>query len=138
MKKGTGKEAFDVEWKRIGFGVAVASVGLLAMTGLGAWLLEREVVEFRWIDYLSAVILLASSFLGAKVTGASPERWIGPVLTGLGLWLVLAVIHVFCFGGALEGAGATALAIIGGTGAAVLLRRGGNRSGRPRRKYRNR
>lgn len=138
MKKAMGKGERNVEWKRIGFGIGVGAVALLAMTGLGAWVLERELMGVQWADYLAAVILLVSSFLGAKTAGASAERWIGPVLTGLGLWLVLAVIHVFGFGGPLEGAGVTALAILGGSGAAVLLGGGGKRAKRRSRNFRNR
>lgn len=138
MKKGTGKGELKMEWKQIGFGTGVGTLMLLAMTGLGAWLLERGTVGLQWADYLAALILLVASFLGAKTTGASPERWIGPMLTALGMWTVLALIHVLCFGGALEGAGATALPILGGTGVAVLLPGGGKRRRNPRRKYRNR
>ena len=138
MKKGTGKGELDLEWKRIGLGTGTGTVALLAMTGVGAWLLERELVGLEWADYLAAVILLASSFMGAKMTGVSMERWIGPVLTGLGLWLVLALIHILGFGGALEGAGATVLPILGGTGAAVLLTGGGKRRRKTARRYRNR
>ena len=138
MKKSVGKEPFSVPWRAVGFGAGIGTVMLLTMTGLAAWLLHRDLVSPEWADYLAAGILILSSFLAARTAGASVERWRNGVLTAAGMWLILALIHCAVFGGALDGAGATALAIIGGTGAAVLLNRGGKRSGKRHRKYRNR
>lgn len=137
MKNGTGKILRQPEWKRIGLGVGVGIVGLLTMTGLGAWLLEQEIVGLEWINYLAAVILGLSSFAGAKTAGAAPETWLNVLFAGIGMWLLLALIHFLGFGGQLKGMGATALAVLGGGGAAVLLRRGGRRNRRRAPKRRN-
>ena len=136
MRKVIGKD--ELEWRRIALGVAVGGVVMAVMTGMGAWLLERELAGVEWVNYLAALILLVSSFAGAKTAGASRERWVGSVLVGLGLWLLLALIHLTGFEGGLRGSGATALAILGGTGAAVLLGGGGKRTPKRFRKYRNR
>ena len=126
------------DWKRIGLGTGVGVVGVISITGLGAWLMERELIGLEWVDYLAALALLASSFAGAKMTGAGRGRWLNPVLAGAGLWVVLAMIHLGCYEGMLAGAGPVALVILGGVGAAVLLG-GGNRIRKSgRRKYRNR
>ena len=138
MRKVTGKAELRPDWRRIGLGIGVGVITMLAMTGAGAWLLERELVDLEWMNYLAAVILLVSAFAGAKTAGASAEQWMYSALTSLGFWLVLALIHVLGFGGGLKGAGATALAILGGSGAAVLLRRGGKRRSSRSRRYRNR
>lgn len=126
------------DWKRIGLGTGVGAVGVIAITGLGAWLLERGLVGMKWINYLAALTLLVSSFLGAKTAGAGWGRWLNPALAGAGMWLALALIHLGCYGGSLAGAVPVALGILGGTGAAVLLGGGkrGHKSGR--RRYRNR
>lgn len=134
MKRETG----ILEWKRIGFGTAVGMIVLLSLTGLGAWLLERELVGLEWCDYLAALILLVSSFTAAKASGSSAERWLHPTITGAALWVVLALIHVSVFEGKMEGAGAVALAILGGSGAAILLGGGRRRTGSASRKRRYR
>ena len=138
MRKNVGREPVSVSWRAIALGIGTGAVTLIAMTGLAAWGLHRELAGPEWADYLAAGILILSSFLAARTAGASVERWRNGVLTAAGMWLILALIHCAVFGGALDGAGATALAIIGGTGAAVLLNRGGKRSGKRHRKYRNR
>lgn len=126
------------DWKRIGLGTGVGTVGVLGISGLGAWLLERGLVGMEWINYLAALALLVSSFLGAKTAGAGWGRWLNPALTGAGMWLAMALIHLGCYEGTLAGAAPVALGILGGTGAAVLLggRNRGHKSGR--RGYRNR
>ena len=126
------------DWKRIGLGISVGMVSVIAITGLGAWLMERELVGLEWSNYLAALALLVSSFAGAKMTGAGRGRWLNPVLVGAGLWGVLALIHLGCYEEALVGAGPVALAILGGTGAAVLLGGGGRHRKSRGRRYRNR
>lgn len=130
--------AWNPEWKRIGLGTGVGTVAMVAMTGLGAWMLERELIGLEWMNYLAALILLVSSFAGAKTAGVSLQNWTVPVLTGAGLWLMLLLIHTVGFGGAPEGAGATALAVLGGSGAAMLLNRGGGRRKGHGKRRRNR
>ena len=136
MKYGTGK----LEWnlRAVGLGIGVGTITMLSMTGLGAWLLERELVGLEWINYLAAMILVVSSFVGAKSAGASADRWLNPTLTGVGLWLVLVLIHLAGFDGGLKGSGSVALGILGGTGASMLLGGGHRRRKAPVRKYRNR
>ncbi len=138
MKKVMGKGENRLDWRSIGLGTAVGLITMLTMSGVGAWLLERELVRMEWINYLAAVILLTASFAGAGAAGASVERWLRPVLTGTGLWLTLVLIHVLVFGGAMEGGAATAMIIMGGSGAAVLLGRGGKGRKKRSRRYRNR
>lgn len=138
MRKTIGKGTKELDWKQIGLGTGVGVIAMLTMTGLGAWLLERELVGLEWTNYLAALNLLVSSFVGGKTAGTSPERWPGPMMTGIGMWAVLLLIHLAGFGGQPEGAGATALAILGGTGASILLGGGGKRRKVRTRRYRNR
>lgn len=138
MRKNVGREPVSVSWRAIALGIGTGAVALIAMTGLAAWVLHRELAGPEWADYLAAGILILSSFLAARTAGASAERWMNGLLTAVGMWLILLLIHWAVFDGAPVGAGATALAIMGGTCAAVLMNRGGKRPGKHRRKYRNR
>lgn len=138
MRKSMEKGSPELDWKQIGLGTGVSVITTLALAGLGAWLLERELLGLEWGNYLAALVLLVSSFVGGKTAGASPERWPGPIVAGAGLWTALLLIHMVGFGGQPSGAGATALAILGGTGAAILLSGGGKRRKSRSRKYRNR
>lgn len=126
------------DWKRIGLGISVGMVSVIAITGLGAWLMERELVGLEWSNYLAALALLVSSFAGAKMTGAGRGRWLNPVLVGAGLWAVLAMIHLGCYEGVLAGAAPVALVILGGCGSAVLLGGRNDRHKSRGRRYRNR
>lgn len=138
MSRNPGTGVWRPNWRGIGLGTGAGMITMLTVTGAGAWLLERQLLGMEWMNYLAAAILLVSAFLAAKTAGASLERWMDALLTGAGMWMLLALIHGLGYDGALTGAGVTALIIAGGTGAAVLLSRGGGRRGSGRRKHRNR
>lgn len=127
-----------LDWKRIGLSLGISVITLLAMTGLAAWLMNGELVARAWGRYLAALILVSSSLIGALTARIKDNPWIGPAAVGAGLWLILLGINAICYGGDLSGALPTALAILGGCGAGVLLGRGTRRRSYPRRKYRHR
>lgn len=126
------------DWKRLALSLGISVIALLAMTGLAAWLMDGEMVARSWGNYLAALILVSSSLIGGLTARGRDNPWIGPGLVGGGLWLTLLAINAICYGGDLSGALATALAVLGGCGASILLGRGGKRRSHSRRKYRHR
>lgn len=128
----------ELDWRRLGLSLGISVLGMLALTALCAWLMDRETVSRDWENYLAALILLLSGFAGALTARSREDRWKGPLVVAGGFWLVLLTINALLFGGDLSGAGATALAILGGSGAGMLLGGGGKRRSGSRRKYRRR
>lgn len=126
-----------VEWKRVLFGGAVSVVLMLALTGLGAWMVSKEWVDIRGMNYLSAGILLVSAAIGAAA--GKGENPLNGLLSGVVFWFVLLVLNAVLFDGAMPGLFAVLAAIIGGTAGAMLVcvRPKGGRHGR-RHKYRHR
>lgn len=138
MKTSKEWNAGNLDWKRLALSLGISVLAMLTLTAAGAWLMDRETVDRSWMNYLAALVLLVSAFLGAMTAKSREDRWKGPAIAGAGLWLVLLAINALCCGGDLSGAGATALAILGGTGAATLLGGGGKRRSGSRQKRRHR
>lgn len=138
MNAGKEWNAGNLDWKRLALSLGISVLAMLTLTAAGAWLMDREAVDRSWMNYLAAAVLVASAFLGAMTAKDQEDRWKGPAIVGAGLWLVLLTINALCYDGDLSGAGAAALAILGGCGAAVLLGGGGKRRDRSRRKRRHR
>ena len=126
----------NADWKRIALGAGVSLGSTLGMSALFAWMMLREAVAYEWMNYLAVLTLLLSSFAGAVAARDGLEYGMGAPAAGLLYWIMLLGINGICFAGSLSGAGACALAILGGSGAAWLLagRSGGKR--RRRRSYR--
>lgn len=138
MRSRKDMNGMNLDWKRVGLGLGVSVLVMLTMTAAGAALVDREMIDRGWMNYLAALILVVSSFAGALTVGVRAERWLAGLVSGGGFWLFLLAVNALGFDGDLRGAGATALAILGGSGAAMLLGRGGKRRSSTRRKYRNR
>ena len=125
-------------WKRMILGVGVSVVCVLTMTAAGAALMDREMVSMEWMNYLAALALVVSSLIGGITAAADERRWMGPLAAGAGLWLFLLAVNALGYDGDLSGALPTALAIAGGSGAAILLSGGGKSRPKHRRRYRSR
>lgn len=110
------------DWKRLGLGIGISVLSMLTMTAAAAGAINRELIGVEWINYLAALILLASSFVGVMSLGGS-KSWLNSLLVGTGLWLILMMINILAYECNLQGAWAVGLAIAGGGGAGALLKR---------------
>lgn len=107
-----------VNWKAMIAGTGTALVTAVILCAGAAQLVSMGTVGEEWINYLAAGILLAASFVGG-MTAAGPWE---AVAAGAGLWIVLLGINGIMCGFEVRGGGETLLAILGGSGAAALLR----------------
>lgn len=138
MKNRKDMSGMTLNWKRIGLSLGISVLVTLTLTVAVAAMVDREMMNRSWMNYLAALILVLSAFTGSLTAGGGAERWIGQAVVGAAYWLILLAINALAYEGNLSGAGATALAILGGSGAAMLLGRGGKRRSHSRRRYRNR
>jgi hypothetical protein len=123
-----------VDWRAAVLGLGVGCLALVCACAGVAGLMARGAVGIRWADYFAAGILVVSALLGgltALLAGGGP---MDALLTGGGELVVLLALNVLLNEGKMEGIAATALAVFGGSGAAMLLRLGQGRGKRRRRK----
>lgn len=131
------REKVQLEWKRIGLGTGVGLLWILTMAALSAWAVGGEWIGEGWMDELSALTLILAGMLGGMVGKGGQDHGLGALVTGALVWLILLMLNAVLFDGGLSGAPAAAVAIVGGSGAAMLLRAPGH-SPFGRRKYRYR
>ena len=119
----------------------VTGVGFMAVwTLLGAMvvakLVDSEIIQESAIGYGAAAILLSASFGGALVSFGRIKRQRMAVCFAAGgiYFLILLGTTALFFGGQYSGAGVTALLILAGSGAAVLLGLNGG-AGKRRKAY---
>ena len=113
-------------------GAAVALAAAVVLCAGGAALVSNEILGEEWMGYLSAGILTLSGFSGAMVCPDLMEA----ALSGVGAWMLLTAAGACTNGFSVAGAGVTLLAILGGSGAGILLKLRQRASGRNRRKTR--
>ncbi len=118
-----------INWKMllVGMGTAILTSSILCAGA--AQLLSAGVVGEAWINYVASAVLVGASFLGGMIAGGPWEAF----GSGLGLWVLLIGVNMVCYDFEMRGGGETLLAILGGSGAAMLLRFKGH-SARKRRK----
>lgn len=119
-------------------GIAMGCAVSLLVTALGsvlvAKLISDEVLIDTAIGYGAMIILFFASVLGAIISAAKVQRRRLQVclMSGAAYYASLLGITALFFGGQYQGMGVTALVILSGTGAVILL---GGRE-RKQRKYR--
>ena len=57
----------ELDWRRLGLSLGISVLGMLALTALCAWLMDRETVSRDWENYLAALILLLCAVAAALV-----------------------------------------------------------------------
>lgn len=111
-----------------GTGLAVMAV----LCAAGAAMMQQEVIGTDRIGLLAAGILTAAAFSGGMVC---PGGW-QAMASGAGLWGSLMLTGVCMDGVSSAGAGHTMLVILGGSGAAALIKCRSGKSGQNHRKSR--
>lgn len=128
-------------WKRALFGLTVGLIVIVSAAGAGAWLINREILGRENMDVAAAVILVLGGLLGGLSAGRGEGRLGRCAMVAIGLILVLLFLNLLLFEGNLSGLLPGALAVLGSTGASMLIggeKRSRNRRTRSYRKYRNR
>ena len=107
----------------IAIGCAVSLLITITGSALVAKLISDEVVNDTAIGYGAMMILLLASALGASISAAKVKRLRLQVcmLSGAAYYAALLGITALFFGGQYQGMGVTALVVLAGTGAAVLV-----------------
>lgn len=110
------------------------SLGLtILLSGVLAWLLEKETILWENTGYWIMGMLLLSSFIGAWISAGriKRQRLVVCLMSGLVYLGVLLSMTALFFGGQYEGVGVTMLLVLGGSMTAALLgnpeKRGGKR-----------
>ena len=123
-----------IHWRAALLGLGISVVVMTSLTALGAWLMVRGIVSMEWMAYWAAGILVISSLVGgvaARLGGSAADS----AVAAAGELVVLLGLNGVLCGGQMEGLAVTALALAGGSGAAMLLgvNRGRGRKRRHRR-----
>ena len=123
-----------VNWRAALLGVAGAMVAVVVLTAGAAGLMVKGTVDVEMMGYFAAGILVLSGLVGgfAAMTGGGGEA--DALIAAAGELVVLLGLNGVLNGGKMEGIAVTVLAVMGGCGAALLLRM--NRRGRSRRRRR--
>ena len=120
--------------KSLGISMIVSVGSALVGSAVGAWLLSLEKIEEGNIGYITMILLLVSSFLGALVaTRLLNEKRMLVCLCAGGVYLLsLLGITALFFGGIYSGVGESALVILAGVLSVALIALKGNKSAKKR------
>ena len=126
----------QIRWQAVLMGIGVGTVTAVCACAGAAGMMARGILGLQTMGLLAAGITAASGLFGGLAAmlggGEAPDA----ILAAVGELVVLLGLNAVLCGGKMEGVAVTALALVGGCGAAVLLRMGkGN--GRKRRRRRN-
>ena len=122
-----GKKRSKGDWisvvKAAALGAGGSMIITLLLTALGANLVSREMVDESFVNAAAVGILILSSIAGSMLAAAAAGHLRLQVsLTTAGVYFVALIgCTAMLFGGVYQGVGVTALAILGGGGAAALL-----------------
>ena len=141
MNRKQGQSDYKRILKAAGIGAGGSMIVTLALTALAASFVQREIVGETSQDALSAGILVLSAICGSLLAVSITEyrRLVVCLSAGAVYFLLLLSCTAMLFDGAYSHVGITALAILGGCGAVILLalNAGKRSSARRRTKYRN-
>lgn len=120
--------------KSLGFSMIVSVGSALVGSAVGAWLLSLEKIEEGNIGYITMILLLVSSFLGALVATRliNEKRMLVCLCAGSVYLLSLLGITALFFGGIYSGVGESALVILAGVLSVALIALKGNKSTKKR------
>ena len=109
--------------KALGYGTAFSIAVTLIGAALGAWLISSERVAEQNMGYITALILLLSSSIGAAISVkiTMRKRIIVCLCTGGAYLLSLFAITSWFFGGTFDGVGESALVILAGVLSVALV-----------------
>ena len=104
-------------------GLLVSSALTAAACAGSAALMDAGRIGVEAVGYAAMGILLASTFLGSVVALrlVRRRRLMVAGIHGAGYYLILLLINGLLYGGAISGAGVTALVILTGSACAVML-----------------
>lgn len=112
-------------------GMGAGVLILLGITGVASALVNNEVLDIGWMNYLAALTLVVSSVSAGWIGSKCSLPWVGAMAAGGGLWLFLLAVNLLLYGRGLHGVGATTLAIAGGSAVPPIFS-GGKKQGRKR------
>ena len=120
--------------KGLGISMIVSVGSALVGSAVGAWLLSLEKIEEGNIGYITMILLLVSSFLGALVATRliNEKRILVCLCAGSVYLLSLLGITALFFGGIYSGVGESALVILAGVLSVALIALKGNKSTKKR------
>ena len=120
--------------KGLGISMIVSVGSALVGSAVGAWLLSLEKIEEGNIGYITMILLLVSSFLGALVATRliNKKRMLVCLCAGSVYLLSLLGITALFFGGIYSGVGESALVILAGVLSVALIALKGNKSTKKR------
>ena len=107
----------------LGIGLAISIVTTLLGTAIGAWLISSEKIGEGSTGYITVLILLLSSILGAwfAIQTIKQNRLLFCLSSGGIYFLTLLAITALFFGGMYSGVGESALVISAGAFSVALL-----------------
>ena len=110
----------------LALGAAVGTAATVAISFIGAEMIVRELIPQEQIGYCSMGALLAGAILGALTASAKVKRrkLLVSVLSGAVFLCILLAITALFFGGQYDGFGVTAITVMIGCTAAVVLTNG--------------
>ena len=96
---------------------------LMAGALLSASLVHYEVINLEIMGYVSAGVLVVTSFVSAMLTISklNCRKWLGAVIGGSILLLCIFITNLLVFGGEMSGIVVTMIVIASGCIAAILL-----------------
>lgn len=126
----------SVSWRAVLLGVGIGVVTMTSACAIAAGLMTRGIAATENMGLFAAGILVLSGLLGGVAVRLAGGRGWETVLAAIGELVVLFVLNGVLCGGQVEGIGVTAMALLGGSGAALLLwqRRGSTRNRRRSRR----
>ena len=107
----------------IGIGIVVSLVISLLGAAISAWMIAGETLGESSIPYATVVIVTVASLMGALVAAwlVKGKRLVLCAATGAGYYLCLIANTALFFGGRYQGLGISALAVLIGCAAAILM-----------------
>ena len=120
-KKVTGRASNIPCGLAVGAGI---SMGITFMLSLAtAILVSKEYIQEAWIGYLSMVILIVSSAVGAWTAGEKikKKKMQMAILSAAVYYMLLLTLTALFFGGQYEGMGITMMMVLIGGGAGGIL-----------------
>lgn len=129
--KGIG---WKVQWRSVLLGIGVGMMTMICLCAAGAGMMEKGAVGLDTMGLWAAGITVGSGLLASLTALLGGGGMLDAILAVVGELVVLLGLNWVLCGGEMEGTAVTILALAGGCGAALLLRRGKGRGRRRRRR----
>lgn len=126
----------SVSWRAVLLALGIGIVTMVSTCAGAAGLMAAEVAGTESIGLFAAGILVLSGLSGGLAVLLDGGGAVDAVLVAAGELVVLLGVNLALNGGQMERVGVTMLALLGGSGAALLLRLGKGSGGSRRRRSR--